>query len=66
MTLNEQYVAGAILLEGAVIWGLDGLVAAEDFQSEHCRAIFEAAKAVKDEGGKVDPEHIDLCTQERL
>ena len=58
MTLNEQYVAGAILLEGAVIWGLDGLVAAEDFQSEHCRAIFEAAKAVKDEGGKVDPASI--------
>ena len=58
MTLNEQYVAGAILLEDAVIWGLDGLVAAEDFQSEHCRAIFEAAKAVKDEGGKVDPASI--------
>ena len=48
MTLNEQYVAGAILLEDNVICGLDGLVTAEDFQSEHCRAIFKAAKAVKD------------------
>lgn len=58
MTLNEQYLVGAILLEGDVIWGLDGLVTAEDFQGEHCRAIFEAAKAVKDEGDKVDPASI--------
>jgi RecA-family ATPase len=52
---NEQYLAGTILLEDSVIWGLDGLVTADDFQSEHCRAIFEAAKALKDEGSTVDP-----------
>lgn len=40
---NEQYLAGCILLEGSVIWGLDGLVISEDFQSEHCRAIYDAA-----------------------
>lgn len=55
MTLNEQYLAGTILLEDSVIWGLDGLVTADDFQSEHCRAIFEAAKALKNEGSTVDP-----------
>ena len=52
---NEQYLAGTILLEDSVIWGLDGLVTADDFQSEHCRAIFEAARALKDEGSTVDP-----------
>lgn len=55
MILNEQYLAGAILLEDNVIFGLDGLVTADDFQSEHCRAIYEAAKEIKDEGSKVDP-----------
>lgn len=58
MTLNEQYLAGAILLEDNVIWGLDGLVTAEDFQDEYCRAIFEAAKAIRDEGGTIDPAAI--------
>ena len=58
MTLNEQYLAGTILLEDSVIWGLDGLVTADDFQSDHCRAIFEAAKALKDEGVTVDPAAI--------
>ena len=58
MTLNEQYLAGTILLEDHVIWGLDGLVAADDFQSEYCRAIFEAAKALKDEGSTIDPAAI--------
>ena len=55
LSLSEQYVAGAILLEECVIFGLDGLVAAEDFESEHCRAIFEAAVAIKADGGIVDP-----------
>lgn len=54
MTLNEQYLAGAILREESVIWGLDGLVTADDFQDVHCRAIFEAAKAIKEEGGVPD------------
>lgn len=58
MSLNEQYLAGAILVEDSVIFGLDGLVTADDFQSEPCRAIFEAAKAIKDEGGVVDPAAI--------
>ena len=54
MSLNEQYLAGAILLEDNVIWGLDGLVTADDFQDVHCRAIFEAAKAIKEEGCVAD------------
>lgn len=58
MTLNEQYVAGAILLEDSVIWGLDGLVTADDFQDEYCQAIFEAAQAIRDEGGTIDPAAI--------
>lgn len=55
---NEQYLAGCILLEDSIIWGLDGLVTAEDFQSEHCRAIYEAAKAIASGGGAVDPVSI--------
>lgn len=55
---NEQYIAGCILREDSIIWGLDGLVTAEDFQSERCRAIYEAAKAIAAEGGAVDPVSI--------
>lgn len=51
---NEQYLAGCILLEESVIWGLVGLVTGEDFQSEHCRAIYEAACALKEEGTAID------------
>ena len=58
MTLNEQYLAGAILLEQCVIFGLDGLVTAEDFENGYCRTIFEAAEAIKNEGGTVDPASI--------
>lgn len=55
---NEQYIAGCLLLEESIIWGLDGLVTAEDFQSKNCRAIYEAAKAIAAEGGAVDPVSI--------
>ena len=55
---SEQYIAGCILREDSIIWGLDGLVTAEDFQSERCRAIYEAAKAIAAEGGAVDPVSI--------
>ena len=55
---NEQYLAGCILREESVIWGLDGIVATEDFQSDYCRAIYEAAKAIAAEGGVVDPVSI--------
>lgn len=58
MELNEDYVAGCILLEGSVIWALDGLVTADDFESKPCRTIYEAAKAIKEEGGVVDPSSI--------
>ena len=53
--LNEQYLAGTILLEGAVIYGLDGLIAAEDIADERCRAIFVAATELRDEGEVIDP-----------
>ena len=55
---NEQYLAGCILLEPTVIWGADGCLTADDFQSEHCRAIFEAARDLKDEGAVIDPVSI--------
>ena len=58
MELNEDYVAGCILLEGSVIWALDGLVTADDFESKPCRTIYEAVKAIKEEGGVVDPSSI--------
>lgn len=58
MTLNEQYLAGSILMEDCVIWGLEELVTAEDFQNEYCRAIFEAANALKEEGSAIDPAAI--------
>lgn len=58
MTLNEQYLAGCILLEHSVIWGLDGIVTAEDFEDSLCKAIFVAANEIKDEGGVVDPSSI--------
>lgn len=55
---NEQYLAGCILLEDSVVWGLDGLVTGEDFESEHCRAIYESAREIAAEGGAVDPVSI--------
>lgn len=55
---NEQYVAGCILHEDSVIFGLDGLVTADDFQNKYCRAIFEAAQSIKNDGDKVDPGSI--------
>ena len=58
MTLNEQYVAGCILLEDYVIWGLDGIVTADDFEDALCRAVFVAANEIKNEGGAVDPAAI--------
>ncbi len=58
MPMNEQYLAGAILIDEGVILGLDGLVSAEDFQDAHCRAIYEAAKAIAEEGSVVDPVSI--------
>lgn len=58
MTLNEQYVAGALLMEEFAIFAIDGIVTAEDFQSEPCRVVYEAAKALSSEGRTVDPASI--------
>lgn len=58
MTLNEQYVVGALLLEGSAIFAIDGIVTAEDFQSEPCRVVYEAAKALSSGGKSVDPASI--------
>lgn len=52
---NEQYLAGSILIDDKVFPLVVNLVTAEEFQDKHCRAIFEAANAIKDEGGKIDP-----------
>ena len=58
MSLSEQYVAGAILLEGYAINAIDGILNAEDFQIDQCRAIFEAAQQIYKDGGTVDPAAI--------
>lgn len=52
---NEQYLAGSILIDPQVISLISGHVSADDFQSEHCRAIFIAAAAIAGENGIVDP-----------
>lgn len=55
---NERYLAGCILLEDSVIYGLNGIVSADDFEDSRCKAIFVAANEIKDEGGAVDPVSI--------
>lgn len=54
----EQYIAGAILLDDKVIQPVSSIVVADDFKSEHCRAIFEAALSIAAENGTVDPVSI--------
>ena len=58
MSLSEQYVAGAILLEGFAINAIDGILTAEDFQIDQYRTIFEAATQISKDGGAVDPSSI--------
>ena len=58
LSLNEQYVAGAILIEEYAIMAIDGVITAEDFESEYCRAIFEAAWQLFKEGRAADPAAI--------
>lgn len=55
---NEQYLVGAILIDDQTIPRISNKVTAEDFQSEHCRAIFVAAMDIAAEGGVVDPVSI--------
>ena len=52
---NEQYLAGAILIDARTIPRVSDKVTAEDFQSEHCCAIFVAAMDIAADGGVVDP-----------
>lgn len=55
---DESYLAGCILLRDdskEVMEEIDGLVTADDFESKYCRAIYEAAKAIKEEDGVIDP-----------
>lgn len=55
---NEQYLVGAILIDDRIIPRISDKVTSEDFQSEHCRAIFVAAMDIAAEGGVVDPVSI--------
>ena len=55
---NEQYLAGAILIDQQVISKISSKVAADDFQDRYCRSIFEAATAIAAEQGIVDPVSI--------
>lgn len=52
---NEQYLAGAILIDEKAIAAIAERVSAEDFESNTYRAIFEAAEAIHAEGGTIDP-----------
>lgn len=52
---NEQLLAGTILIDAEALSRIKSHVSAEDFQSEHCRSIFESAVAISSEGGIVDP-----------
>lgn len=52
---NEQYLAGAILIDPQVVPMIKGHVIADDFQSEHCRSIFESAVSISSDGGVIDP-----------
>lgn len=54
----EQYIAGSILIDEKAIQAVNGIVAADDFQSIHCRAIFEAALSIAAGNGLIDPVSI--------
>lgn len=54
----EQYVAGAILIEDQTIRAINGHVSADDFESEHCRIIFEAALSLSADDAAIDPVSI--------
>lgn len=55
---NEQYLAGAILIDPQVVLEIAGKVCADDFQDRYCRSIFESAAAIVAEQGIVDPVSI--------
>lgn len=54
----EQYVAGAILIDDQTIRAINGHVSADDFESEHCRIIFEAALSLSADDAAIDPVSI--------
>lgn len=69
---NEQYLAGCILLEETVIFGLADMLTGNDFADRRCRVIFEAASDLMRDGSTVDAvsirnkaaqKNVDLDTQ---
>ena len=53
---SEQYIAGAILISGEQVLGaIRGLVTAECFRLESCRAIFTAGESLLEQGQPTDP-----------
>ena len=53
---SEQYIAGAILISGEQVLGaIRGLVTAECFRLESCRAIFTAGESLLEQGQPIDP-----------
>lgn len=54
----EQYVAGAILIDDQTIRAINGHVSADDFESDHCRIIFEAALSLSADDAAIDPVSI--------
>ena len=55
---SEQYVAGAILIDDQAIRTINSHVSADDFESVHCRVIFEAALSLNAENRAIDPVSI--------
>lgn len=53
--MTETSVAGAILVDSRCLKDIQGIVSADDFQSERCKAVFIAACNLYAEGETVDP-----------
>ena len=58
---NEQYLAGAILIDGAnVLPAVRGILPAAAFQHDACRTIYEAGLSLLDTGEPVDPVSVKV------
>lgn len=56
---SEQYIAGAILISGEqVLQAIRGIVTADCFEYEACKAIFTAALSLLEDNSPIDPVSI--------
>ncbi len=63
MSLNEQYLAGSVLIDEKVFPKISNLVTADDFEDALCGAIFVAASTISTENGEVDPASIQAMAR---